>query len=75
MAQVSVNGYLDYTTRSGDTYDMMAIAAYNDEKMASVIIQANPMLAGVLVFDAGTKLKIPIINKRSAPSTLPPWRR
>lgn len=75
MAQVTVKGYLDYTTRSGDTYDMLAIAAYNDEKLASVIIQANPMLAGVLVFNAGMKLKIPIINKRSAPSTLPPWRR
>lgn len=70
-----VNEYKEYTTRAGDTFDLLAIAAYDEEKMASYIIQANPLHMGTIIFDAGIKLKIPILNKTEKPSTLPPWRR
>ena len=70
-----VKKYTEYTTRSGDTYDLLAIAAYNNEKMASHIIQANPQHMKTLVFDEGVLLKIPILEKVELPSTLPPWRR
>ena len=70
-----VNEYTEYTTRAGDTFDLLAIAAYNEEKMASYIVQANPLHMGTIVFDAGVKLKIPVIDKTETPSTLPPWRR
>lgn len=71
----TVNEYKEYTTRAGDTFDLLAIAAYDEEKMASHIIQANPLHMGTIVFEAGIKLKIPILNKTEKPSTLPPWRR
>lgn len=70
-----VNEYKEYTTRAGDTFDLLAIAAYDEEKMASYIIQANPLHMGTIVFEAGIKLKIPIVNKTEKPLTLPPWRR
>ncbi|MCM1388087.1 MAG: tail protein X [Bacillus sp. (in: Bacteria)] len=67
--------YVEYRTRSGDTYDLLAIAAYNDEKMASHIIKANPLYMGTLVFEEGVTLRIPKVEKTKLPSTLPPWRR
>lgn len=70
-----VKKYTEYTTRNGDTYDLLAIAAYNDEKLASRIIQANPLHMKTLVFEEGVLLKIPILERVELPSTLPPWRR
>ena len=70
-----VKKYAEYTTRNGDTYDLLAIAAYNDEKLASRIIQANPLHMKTLVFEEGVLLKIPILERVELPSTLPPWRR
>lgn len=69
------DGYVSYTTKNGDTYDLLAIAAYNDEKMASYIIKANPQHMKTLVFEEGVVLKIPVLENAQLPSTLPPWRR
>ena len=66
--------YFEYITTQGDTFDILALDAYNDSFKSSLIIQANPQYANVLVFDAGVKLKIPIISTEPA-STLPPWKR
>lgn len=66
--------YTEYITRSGDTYDLLAIAAYNDEKMSSCIIKANPQHMKTLVFEEGVKLKIPLVEEKKRSSTLPPWR-
>ena len=71
----STVNYTEYITRSGDTYDLLAIAAYNDEKMASHIIKANPRHMKTLVFEEGVVLKIPELDKTKLPSSLPPWRR
>lgn len=68
-------GYVEYVTKSGDTFDMMAIAAYNDEKLASMIIQANPLHIRKIVFEEGVTLKIPVLEGVKRPSTLPPWRK
>lgn len=69
--------YYKYTTRSGDTFDLLAIGFYNEEKLASTIIEANPRYCGTVVFDAGVVLKIPVINKNTnvTPKSIAPWRR
>lgn len=65
-----------YVTRRGDTFDMMAIAAYNEERMASKIIEANPRYAGTLVFNEGVSLVIPSMSDEELmPETVAPWRR
>lgn len=70
---MGVNAF-NYITQQGDTFDMLALDAYNDELMATAIIAANPIYASVLVFDAGVTLTIPIVEVTPA-QTLPPWKR
>ena len=64
-----------YITIEGDTFDDLALYFYNDEKLASAIIQANPDYCDVLIFEAGISLVIPEAASVVMPETLPPWRR
>lgn len=64
-----------HITIEGDTFDLMALSYYNDEKLASAIIQDNPDYCDVLIFDAGVALTIPDVSTVTPPETLPPWRR
>ena len=41
MSQQTV-GFIDYVAQGGDTFDSIALVAYNEERMASTIIAANP---------------------------------
>lgn len=64
-----------YITVEGDTFDSLALLFYNDEKLASTIIQANPDHCDTLIFEAGVSLTIPEAAAVVMPETLPPWRR
>lgn len=66
--------YIEYTTRQGDTFDIIALLLYNDEFKASLIMQANPGHIGTVVFPAGVTLRVPLIEQESL-ATLPPWKR
>lgn len=68
-------GYIDYTAQGGDTFDSIALSAYNEERMASTIIASNPDLSDVLIFEGGELVQIPIVETVTTPDTLPPWRR
>lgn len=68
-------GYIDYIARGGDTFDALALQAYNEERMSTTIISANPEYADVIIFDGGEPLKIPVVDMVETPETLPPWRR
>lgn len=72
---MTVSKYIDYTTRSGDSFDELALQMYNNEKMASYIIKENPDFADVLIFEEEVELKIPIFDEVKTPETLAPWRR
>lgn len=64
-----------YITVEGDTFDSLALLFYDDEKLASMIIQANPDCCDTLIFEAGVSLTIPEAAAAVLPETLPPWRR
>ena len=64
-----------YITVEGDTFDSLALLFYNNEKLASTIIQANPDHCTTLIFEAGVNLTIPEAAAVVMPETLPPWRR
>ena len=64
-----------HTTVAGDTFDILAITYFGNEKLASDIIRINPDYCDVLIFDAGVKLVIPSTSSVVMPETLPPWRR
>lgn len=68
-------GYIDYVAQGGDTFDSIALAAYNEERMASAIIAENPDLCDVLIFEGGENVQIPIVELVQTVETLPPWRR
>ena len=71
-----VIGYKKYVTCAGDTFDALALSAYNDEKMAGQIIRFNPDFADVIVFGGGVTIRIPVFAEEDMRSeTLPPWRR
>ena len=48
-----VTGYYPkpYRTKANDTFDMIAYRLYNDEAVASYLIEANPQYADVIQFD------------------------
>lgn len=64
-----------HITAEGDTFDSLALEYYNDEKLASTIIQANLDHCATLIFEAGVSLTIPDVSAVVYPETLPPWRR
>ncbi len=68
-------GFIDYIAQGGDTFDTIALSAYNEERMAATIIKANPDLSDVLIFEGGEPVQIPIVDAATTPDTLPPWRR
>lgn len=74
MSQQTV-GFIDYVAQGGDTFDSIALVAYTEERMASTIIEANPDLSDVLIFEGGEAVRIPIVETVETPETLPPWRR
>lgn len=63
-----------YTTSEGDTFDILALDMYDDEKMAHHIIEANPDYADMVIFPAGIELTLPIIEKTTT-QDVAPWRR
>lgn len=73
--RIKVLGAIDYVAAEGESFDKLALDAYDDEKLASVIAEANPGLASVLLFEGGEQVKIPILSEDEMPDTLPPWRR
>ena len=75
QSQSQVNGYAIYTTREGDSFDALALAAYGDEFKANLIMDANPDHIDTLIFSGGVRLRIPLVETRNAPETLAPWRR
>ena len=74
MSQQTV-GYIEYVCRTGDTFDLLALQAYNEERMATTIIAENPDYCDVLIFEGGEQIRIPIVETVETPETLPPWRR
>lgn len=64
-----------HRTVSGETFDMLALRYYDEEKLASIIIQANPDYCDVLIFESVIEIIIPDAPEASFPETLPPWRR
>ena len=71
----NILGYVTHKTAQGDTFDALALTFYAEEKLASLLIQANPDYCSTLVFDAGVELSVPVVDTVETPNTLPPWRR
>lgn len=63
-----------YTTKLGDTWDLIAYRVYGSEKYMKELVEANIELASTVLFKSGVELicpDIPILNDSNAP----PWKR
>ena len=62
-----------YTTKPGDTWDLIAYQQMGAERYMGLLIQANFQYADVLRFDWGTEITIPDLPADDT-SNLPFWR-
>lgn len=62
-----------YSTKQNDTFDKIALYFYDDEKLATYFIEANPEYSNVLIFDEGVLLNLPRLE-RIETTTLPKWK-
>lgn len=63
-----------YTTKLGDTWDLIAYRVYGNEKYMKELVEANIEFASTVFFKSGVELicpDIPILNDSNAP----PWKR
>ena len=72
---MEVTGYKTHIARCGETPDGLAFKFYSDEFMSSYILEANPDLKDVLVYEGGEKIIIPVFDTLESDETLAPWRR
>lgn len=66
---------MEYITQKGDTWDKIAYEQYGDETLIAPLFAANPDYIEIAVFDFGTKIIIPALDKTDSSVFLPPWRR
>lgn len=64
----------EYTTVLGDTWDIISYKLYGTEMHAGDLMDANPEHITVVLFSAGTKLKVPDIEVQTS-NNQPPWKR
>jgi phage tail protein X len=65
-----------YTTKHGQRWDEIALAAYGDATMIQPIIEANPAVALTPELPQGIVLLIPILEPAETEvNNLPPWKR
>lgn len=67
--------YKTYIAKAGDTWDLIALRLWSRETLMHLLIAANPNLAGIVIFEGGEKVRLPMIEEPLNKETLPPWRR
>ena len=72
---MEITGYLRHIAKTGETPDILALKYYNNEFMASYILEANVQYNDVIVYEDGEELIIPIFDSIEDDSSLAPWRR
>ena len=75
LVMPNITGYIQYTAQAGDTFDLLALRAYGDDKLASYIIQTNPDYSDVLIFEGGENLQIPMVEDAETEEAVAPWKR
>ena len=62
-----------YITKSGDTWDMIAMDVYGSEYHADVLMAANAAHIETYIFQAGVELSTPALEEERN-GLLPPWK-
>lgn len=62
-----------YTTKSGDTWDVIAKQVYGSEYHADILMAANQQQIDTFIFEAGVVLATPVLEEERD-GLLPPWK-
>ena len=63
-----------YRTIQRDTFDAIAFRLWKNEHYMHMLMEANPEYMDVMLFEAGTVLKVPDFTPPPViPGGLPPW--
>lgn len=62
-----------YTTKSGDTWDVIAKEVYGSEYHADVLMAANPQEIDTFIFNAGVELNTQALEEERD-GLMPPWK-
>ena len=65
----------EYTTKSGDTWDLIGYEQMGSCDYVAKLMNANRAYVDTAIFSAGVVLTVPEISVDEMMSTLPPWRR
>lgn len=64
-----------YITKRGDTWALIAYKAYGDITKMKQVMDANPSIALVVIFEDGITIDLPIIPETETQTNdLPPWK-
>ncbi|WP_066569602.1 tail protein X [Snodgrassella sp. CFCC 13594] len=71
------NSVLQYTTREGDRWDLIAHKYYGDATLIDGLIAANPHLPIAEQFAANLTVFVPVLtaSPQNAQEDMPPWMR
>lgn len=64
-----------YTTITGDQWDIVALKTLGNELYKTDIMKANLKYRGIVIFPAGITLAIPEVETEIFSESLPPWKR
>lgn len=72
-----VDSVLQYTTRAGDRWDIIAHKYYGDATLIGGLIAANPHLPIAEQFAANLTVLVPVLpaSPQTAQQDMPPWMR
>ena len=62
-----------YTTKSGDTWDVIAKEVYGSEYHADVLMAAHPQEIDTFMFNARVELNTPTLEEERD-GLMPPWK-
>ena len=68
---------LTYQCTAGETFDLVALILYGDEKYAGKLMAANPALCTQAVFAGGEQLQVPVVEVPEEDEAAPakaPWK-
>jgi len=66
-----------YTAVQGDVWDYLSWKLYGDEGYAHILLDANPALRHIVIFETPTEINVPDKPQSRAQSSanLPPWKQ
>ena len=64
-----------HTATAGETWASVAFTYWTEETLMWKLIEANPRLARIAIFEGGEQVRIPKLEETDSKAAMPPWRR